>query len=94
MIGKGGAPIYNNRKRGRERRKGHGWGNKKNKQGRRKGLNEALSRRLRENGGNGRGGGKAWQGAAKKPEWGSQPPTERTEAMGREAQDDHFRGSK
>ena len=35
---------------------------------------------------------RAWQGAAKKPNRGSQPPTERTEAMGGEAQDDHFGG--
>ena len=37
---------------------------------------------------------RAWLGAAKRPNRGSQPPTERTEAMGREAQDDHFGGSK
>ena len=53
------------RKRGRERRKGHGCGQQK-------GLT----------------------GAAERTEWGSQPPTERTEAMGGEAQDDHFEGSK
>ena len=51
------------RKRGRERRKGHGCGQQK-------GLT----------------------GAAERTEWGSQPPTERTEAMGGEAQDDHFGG--
>ena len=33
-------------------------------------------------------------GGSKKPNRGSQPPTERTEAMGGEAQDDHFEGSK
>ena len=31
-------------------------------------------------------------GGSKKPNRGSQPPTERTEAMGGEAQDDHFGG--
>ena len=41
MKGKGGAPIYNNRKRGRERRKGHGRGQQKSQTG-------ALNRRLRE----------------------------------------------
>ena len=37
---------------------------------------------------------RAWMWAAERTDRGSQPPTERTEAMGGEAQDDHFRGSK
>ena len=31
-------------------------------------------------------------GGSKKPNRGSRSPTEKTEAMGREAQDDHFGG--
>ena len=62
--------------------------------------------RGRENEGEGRGllyiirrkrgkrGGRTWLGAAKRPNRGSQSPTERTEAMGGEAQDDHSEGSK
>ena len=37
---------------------------------------------------------RAWLGAAERTEWGSQSPTERTEAMGGEAQDDLFWGAK
>ena len=63
--GDGRGLLYIIGKRGRERRKGHGWGRQKGQ-----------------------------TGAAERTDRGSQPPTEKTEAMGREAQDDHFEGSK